>query len=305
MDPFGQGSRGPGLNTKADPKAKSSQWKDSVQELLGILLRIQELGFALMEHDAAESQKGKEEIRKAREELAEGVPLEWLRVLERLQNTGQPAVVPATGGFCSYCRIQVPTRMYQEVIANSRIHQCPCCARILYVPEGGGLHLTDSTPRTAAEGFARFSNPQLVLPNLLGRTMPEVLQEIVGRLSCLGWIAQPQEILRAAIQREELVTTALEHGLAFPHVRGVEGGGLVVAVGLSRKGVHFSPGGRRLTRILFFSVIPQAASSLYLKIVGGLVKALRTDEARKTLLSCQDSSKAWEVLLQLSGPTLP
>jgi mannitol/fructose-specific phosphotransferase system IIA component (Ntr-type) len=135
--------------------------------------------------------------------------------------------------------------------------------------------------------------------------MPEVLEEIVDRLASSGWIAQPQEILRAAIQREELVSTALEHGLAFPHVRGVEGGGLVVAVGLSRKGVHFCPQERRLTRILFFSVIPQAASTLYLKIVGGLVRALRTDEARKKLLSCQESSEAWEVLLHLSGPTLP
>lgn len=305
MDSSGQETYGTGLNTGADTMARPKERKDSVQELLGTLLRIQELGFALMEHDAAESQKGKEEIRKVKEELASGVPAEWLRVLERLQSTGQPAVVPAADGFCSYCRIQVPTRMFQEVMSNSRIHQCPCCARILYAPEGGGLHLKDSTPKAGVGGFARFSNPQLVLPNLLARTMPEVLKEMVERLSSMGWIAEPQEILQAAIRREELVTTALEHGLAFPHVRGVEGGGLVVAVGLSRKGVHFSAAQRRLTRILFFSVIPQAASTLYLKMVGGLVKALRTDEARKTLLSCQDSSKAWEVLLQLSGPTFP
>ncbi len=305
MDTSGQEGGKTGLKSVEETMSKSPEGKDSVQELLVSLLRIQELGFALMEHDAAESQKGKEEIRKAREELAAGIPLQWLRVMERLQNTGQPAIVPATDGFCSYCRIQVPTRMFQEVLRNSRIHQCPCCARILYVPEGGGLHLKESAPRIGAGGFARFSNPQLVLPNLSGRTMPEVLEEIVERLASLGWIPEPRQILRAAIQREELVTTALEHGLAFPHVRGVEGGGLVVAVGLSRKGVHFSKGERRLTRILFFSVIPQAASTLYLKIVGGLVKALRTEEARKALLSCQDSSKAWEVLLQLSVPNLP
>lgn len=305
MDWSGQEARRISLGPEAEAMEHPPSGKNPIQELLETLLRIQELGFALMEHDAAESQKGKEEIRKAREALASGVPVQWLRVLERMQSTGQPAVVAAADGFCSYCRIQVPTRMFQEVLKNSRIYQCPCCARILYVPEGGGLHSKGSTMRAGAGGLARFSSPQLVLPNLSGRSMPEVLEELVERLSSLGWIEEPQEVLRAAVQREELVTTALEHGLAFPHVRGVEGGGLVVSVGLSRRGVRFCPGERRLTRILFFSVIPQAASNLYLRIVGGLVKALRTDEARKKLLSCNESWTAWEVLLQLSSATLP
>ncbi len=305
MDSSGQEGCNIGLSKPVAAGTRVTGGRESVQELLGILVRIQELGFALMEHDAAEAQKGKEEIRRAREDLAAGVPLEWLRVVDRLQNTGQPALVPATEGFCSYCRIQLPTRMFQEVMGNARIHQCPCCARILYALEGGGLHLKESTPRMGGGGLARFSNPQLVMPNLSGRNMPEVLEEMVGRLSSLGWIAEPKEVLRAAIQREELVSTALGDGLAFPHVRGVEGGGLVVAVGLSRRGVRFCPEERRVTRIFFFSVIPQAASSLYLRIVGGIVKALRTAEARKRLLSCNDSKMAWEVLIQLIDPTLP
>ena len=305
MDPAGEGDRETGSRTRAKAMTSVPGEKDSVQGLLSALLRIQELGFALLEHEAAESQSGQKEIREAMQELAKGVPREWLRVLERLQSTGQPAVVPAMDGFCSYCRIQVPTQMFQEVMRSSRIHQCPCCARILYVPESGGLHLGEATPRMGQGGIARFSNAQLVLPNLSARSRDQVLQELVERLASLGWVAEPEEILKAAIEREELVTTALDHGLAFPHVRGVEGGGLVVAAGLSRKGVRFSPDGRRLTRILFFSVIPQAASTLYLRIVGGVVKALRADEARKKLLSCSDSQTAWEVLLELTRSTLP
>lgn len=282
-----------------------SQWQGSIQELLQMLLRLQELSFALMEHKAAESRSGQREIQDSLEQLANEVPREWLRVVERLQSGGQPAVVPAMDGFCSYCRIQVPTQMFQEVRRGSRIHQCPCCARILYVPEGGGLHLGEGPTRMGRGGVARFSNRELVLPNLSGQSRDQVLGEMVERLASLGWVAEPEEILRAAIEREELVTTALEHGLAFPHVRGVEGGGLVLAMGLSRKGVRFAPEGRRLTRIVFFSVIPQAASTLYLGIVGGLVKALRTEEARKRLLACKEPQAAWETLLELTSSTLP
>lgn len=280
------------------------QGPEEVRRLIQMLLMIQELSFALMEHEAAESKASSQEIRDSLERLSREIPAEWLKVVHRLQGGGQPAVVPASDGFCSYCRIQVPTQLFQEVVRGSRIHQCPCCARILYVPEGGGFHLGTSMPRTARGGLARFSSKDLVVPSLSGRTRDEVLEELVGKMSEAGWLTEPRRVLKAAIEREELVSTAVDYGLAFPHVRGVEGGGLVFALGLSRKGVRFAPGSKKLSRIFFFSVIPQAASPLYLRIVAGLVKTLREKEARQKLLGCKDSNSAWETLLELTSPVM-
>lgn len=275
-----------------------------VQHLLDILLRIQELSFAMMEHEAAESKGSMKEIQESLEMLCREVPGEWIRVMKRLQGGGQPAIVPAADGFCSFCRIQVPTQVYQEVRRGSKIHQCPCCARILYVPREGGFHLAKGSPRMGKGGIARFSSEELVVPNVSGRSREEVLEQLVSRMHRGGWIQEPERVLRAAVERENLVTTAMDYGLAFPHVRGVEGGGLVMAVGLSKRGVRFAPQGRRLTKIIFFSVIPQAASSLYLKIVAGLVAVLREKEAREKLFGCRDAGEAWKALVEITEQVL-
>ena len=42
------------------------------------------------------------------------------------------------------------------------------------------------------------------------------------------------------------MSTAVDNAIAFPHVRGVEGGALNLALGVSKKGIKFGgPGGKR------------------------------------------------------------
>jgi mannitol/fructose-specific phosphotransferase system IIA component (Ntr-type) len=276
----------------------------SNEELLDHLVRYQELTFALLEQQAAGSQAGLKEIQSSLEETGRRLPREWLRIAQRLQGGGQPAVVPAAAGVCSFCRIQLPTLMFQEIRKLTRIHQCPCCGRILYMPTGGGLQSGSAPSRFGRGGVARFSSRKLMIPQLRAEGRDEVLEELIQTLSEQGWVSHPQEILRAAIAREELVSTAVDHGLAFPHVRGVEGGGLVIALGLHPTGLNFGTQDGGLTRIIFFSAIPQAAGAIYLRIMAGLVRVFREEPLRERLLACQDSQEIWDALVEITQDTL-
>jgi mannitol/fructose-specific phosphotransferase system IIA component (Ntr-type) len=84
-----------------------------------------------------------------------------------------------------------------------------------------------------------------------------------------GFVEDGDQLLELAMQREAIISTAVDSGMAFPHVRGVEGGGLTMAVGIHKKGVKFGGPGRSLTRIFFFMVIPTATSAFYLKLISG------------------------------------
>lgn len=273
--------------------------------LLGQLIQFQELCFAQQEREAAGSKLGLREIQESRERLLGELPREWVRIVERLSGGGQPAVVPATEGFCSFCRIQLPMLMYQEVRKRARIHQCPCCARILFQPDAKAPPPSSHPSRPGRGGLARFSSRSLMIPRLEAGARDGALGELVGALAREGWIAEPESVLQAAVAREELVSTAVEFGLAFPHVRGVEGGGLVMALGARKKGVAFGAPDGRHTRIVFFSVIPQAASSFYLRIMAGLVRIFRQEEARMRLLACEESEPLWEALLDLTQDLVP
>ena len=104
---------------------------------------------------------------------------------------------------------------------------------------------------------------------------------------------------------EAIVSTAVEHGLAFPHVRDVEGGGLTFAVGMKQKGISFGAHEDHLSKIFFFIVIPTPATAFYLRLLAGLVRTFESSEARKELLECDKPDQMWKTLVKLTKDTVP
>jgi mannitol/fructose-specific phosphotransferase system IIA component (Ntr-type) len=111
-------------------------------------------------------------------------------------------------------------------------------------------------------------------------------------------VENPDQLLNMALQRESIVSTAADNGLAFPHVRSVEGGGLTMALGINRKGIKFDETGRMLTRIFFFVVIPTAASAFYLKLLADLSRSYQEKSARDALLAARTDEELWKALLR-------
>lgn len=119
-----------------------------------------------------------------------------------------------------------------------------------------------------------------------------------------GFVDNSAGLIEAALKREAIISTALEHGIAFPHVRGVEGGGLTLAVATSKKGFKFNPDSRKLTRIVFFMVIPTAASAFYLKLISGLTQTFLKKGTREKLLEITDQNKLWKTLLSTTKSSI-
>jgi mannitol/fructose-specific phosphotransferase system IIA component (Ntr-type) len=120
-----------------------------------------------------------------------------------------------------------------------------------------------------------------------------------------GYIENADVVTDLALKREAIIGTAVEHGLAFPHVRDVEGGGLTLALGLKEKGLNFGAPDEKLTKIIFLIVIPAPASAFYLRLLAGLVRTFAETEARKTLLECETPAQMWKVLTKLTRATIP
>ncbi len=97
----------------------------------------------------------------------------------------------------------------------------------------------------------------------------------------------------------------MENGLAFPHVRCVEGGALTLALGIAPKGFKFDPDGKANTRIVFFMVIPTAASAFYLKLLSGLSQVFQKAESREKLLDAQTPAQLWKALMKTTRVAIP
>jgi PTS system nitrogen regulatory IIA component len=168
----------------------------------------------------------------------------------------------------------------------------------LYAPD---VPLTRRSPRRrwgdpVKRGVERFSAPELMIHSLKGTTKEEILMELCQNLHDEEYVEDAEALYDAALRREAIVSTAVGNVMAFPHVRGVEGGGLTLSVGVSKKGIDF--GGKRKTKLFFFVVIPTAASAFYLKLLAGLSQSFATAADRDPLLKAKSSGDLWEALVK-------
>jgi mannitol/fructose-specific phosphotransferase system IIA component (Ntr-type) len=278
-----------------------------MDRILNQLIQLQELNFVLAEQRTLVPKFRLTDLESSVRALIENLPQEIAFLYRGLQKRHQAAVVPEAHGTCSGCGISLPTSLAAEIRRGKGIQQCPNCRRVLYHLEGAPRQLRRRLDKTGRPkvGVARFSSKELMLPRIEAESRDDAISGLIRLMAANGFVENPENLLAAALRRESIISTALEHGLAFPHVRGVEGGGLTFSLGLKKQGLRFDRSKARLTRIIFFIVIPSAASVFYLQLLSGLIEAFREDSARKKLLACKNSDEMWTMLNTLTGKTIP
>lgn len=228
------------------------------------------------------------------------------QMFERLQKKDFLVMVPVSDGICAACGLRLPISLVQAVKMYKEIHSCPSCARMLYAPESAPRRIVGRTRRTDPPkiGITRFSSHTLMIPKLEAEDKEGAIKELAFKMEHEGFVDKAGKLVEEALRREAIISTAVDHGVAFPHVRGVEGGGLTFALGMSQKGIKFDSEGTP-TKLIFFIVIPMAASAFYLKLLSGLTEALMKPDARKALLAEKDDpEKLWKALVKVTKATI-
>jgi mannitol/fructose-specific phosphotransferase system IIA component (Ntr-type) len=278
-----------------------------MDRILKQLIQLQELHFTLLEQRTLVPKGHLVDLENAIKALLKDLPKEIATLYQGLHKRNNAAVVPETRGTCTACGISLPTSLTSEILSKRGIQQCPNCLRILYHFEGASRQLKrdlDQTGKPRA-GVARFSSAELMLPRIEADNRDDAISELIQLMAQKEFVENPEDLLAAALRREAIVSTALDHGLAFPHVRGIEAGGLTFSLGLKKRGFKFDPIASRLTRIVFFIVVPSATSVFYLQVLSGLIEAFREDSARKKLLACETSEQMWTAIKGLTQKTIP
>lgn len=263
------------------------------------LIQLQDMMAARAQQRAAQPKKKFEELDKNIKILSDELSPELRSSFTRLVDKNVEALAPITGENCSGCGYALTKALVNSIHGgDGELSRCPNCTRILYAPD---VPLTRSAQRRrwgdpVKRGIERFTAPELMIHRLKGTTGEEVLLEMCENLHEQGYIEDCQLLHEAALRREEIISTAVGGGMAFPHIRGVEGGGLTLSVGVSKKGIDF--GGATKTKIFFYMVIPTAASAFYLKLLAGLTQSFGAAAAREPLLKAKSSEDLWEALVK-------
>lgn len=264
------------------------------------MIQLQELVMADMQKKVSMPKARLEELEKSIAALSTDLPADIKTHYNRLLKKHPEAIVPISSGNCAGCGMALTKSLVNSVQKADQMNRCPNCTRFLYYPEQ--LVERERTSRVYGEarksGIARFTSPELMMVSLKGSTPEEVLQQMCDRMAQEGFVKDGGHLLDLALQREAIVSTAVDNSLAFPHVRGVEGGGLSMLLGIHKKGIRFGGPGRTLSRIFFFMAIPTATSAFYLKLLSGLSRIFREKDARDALLAAKTEEELWKALIK-------
>ena len=128
------------------------------------------------------------------------------------------------------------------------------------------------------------------------RSVLESLVEICGRT----WkVWQPAQVLRAVQDREELMSTAFDRGVAVPHPRQPLPDAVsesIVAYGRTLSGIPFGAANNSLTDLFFLVVCRDARTHLH--VLARLGRLIQKPDFLAALRAADDSRSAYDVIVQ-------
>ena len=288
------------------PNLNGSGRKASTHKIINDLVQLQELLIARAQQVATNPEARLEQLEQNIQQLFQSLPQDIAGRFKRIEERGPLAIVPIANGICTACGMSLPVSLVHTVHAAESLYQCPSCGRMIYYREAFARRVRQPAAKRGEPpkvGVERFSSQELMIPQLVSGERDDVIRELCMKLEHEGFVDDGNKLFEEALRREAIVSTGVENGLAFPHVRGVEGGGLTLALGVSAKGVKFG-NAKSASKLIFFMAIPTAASAFYLKLLSGLARTFEKEENRKKLMDATTPEKMWKTLLKLTKTTI-
>ncbi len=136
---------------------------------------------------------------------------------------------------------------------------------------------------------------EAILVELKSDDKKGVLEELVAPAARIAGVNH-EEVMRVLLERERLGSTGIGGGIGIPHGKLKSLKSLVLAFGLSRKGVDFESMDGKPTHIFFLLVTPENSTGLHLKLLARISRILKNDLFKQKLLGAADSDEIISII---------
>jgi mannitol/fructose-specific phosphotransferase system IIA component (Ntr-type) len=160
------------------------------------------------------------------------------------------------------------------------------------------LSLTNLAPLTAMT-LADFTCPALIVPRLRGQEAAAVIQELSQALQRDHRVPDLLPFYHAALNREFMVSTDVEAGMAFPHARLPALKEVAFAFGRSDEPLGWGTKASGAVRLVFLLAVPATDATQYLLLISGLARLGKDRRRVEQLHAARDSAQILDVLKQI------
>lgn len=147
--------------------------------------------------------------------------------------------------------------------------------------------------------LSKFSDENLIVFDLKASSKEAVIEELVDLINVSNMVSEKDMLLKDIKDREELVTTGIGYGVAFPHAKTKSVKGIVIAFGRSNEGIDFEAIDHKPVNLFFIIAAPEDAIGAHLNVMSRLSYLMKSEENRQTLMTVTSPGEVLELIDQV------
>ncbi len=147
--------------------------------------------------------------------------------------------------------------------------------------------------------LSKFSEENLIVFDLKATSKEAVIEELVDLINLSNMVSDKDMLLKDIKDREELVTTGIGYGVAFPHAKTKSVKGIVIAFGRSNDGIDFEAIDHKPVNLFFIIAAPEDAIGAHLNVMSRLSYLMKSEENRQTLMTVTSPGEVLELIDQV------
>lgn len=144
--------------------------------------------------------------------------------------------------------------------------------------------------------LSKFCDENLIAFDLKATSKEEVIEELVDLASGSPLVKDRDDLLKDIIHRENMVTTGIGYGVAFPHAKTKATKGIVISFGRSEQGIDFEAMDKKPVHVFFLIAAPEDAIGAHLNVMARLSYIMKSEENRQKLMTVNSPGELLTIL---------
>jgi fructose-specific phosphotransferase system IIA component len=139
---------------------------------------------------------------------------------------------------------------------------------------------------------------QVIKIPLASREKRQVIEEIVNLLAGAYAFKSRDEVLKAVLEREAIMSTGVGDEVAIPHGKSEAAPQIVVALGIAQEPIDFQSMDDRPVRLIWMLVGPPDQTGPHLKVLSRISRLMHKREFREQLMTAANSKDALAAIVR-------
>ncbi len=138
-----------------------------------------------------------------------------------------------------------------------------------------------------------------VFPQLVSTTKPDVLQELSEKVAEAVPRLNVQRLNETLVEREGLCSTAIDSGVAIPHVKLLDIPDITIAFARSKAGVDFDSLDGEKTHLFALLITPEnCPTETRITLLARISRILGQNNVRSKLIASEEASDIYNLLIE-------